>query len=97
MNINSDTSAVTEKQPKNVVVSKCPFWSHFSHLLSNCLLKNIRINNHFFTYFHTRRVPSSLFIRAALKIREEVMFDQSTDGAESLISIIFMQISVNAP
>lgn len=70
-----------------------PFNSHFPETVPPLYLSIITALYHILPHVlcpHFTVYPSSF------GDEEEVVFDQSRDGTESLISIIFMQIRVNA-
>ncbi len=99
MNINTDAYA-------DQIILKSTVMSIISIIFMHHLIahfpKNgsaaILINNHS-TLSHIPHMlcPHFTVYPSSFEDEAEVVFDQSGDGTESLISIIFMQIRVNAP
>lgn len=100
MNLNTNTYADQIRLKNTVILSVFSIMfthhliPHFPETVPSLYLSIITALYHILTHMlcpHFTVYPSSF------EDEGEVVFDQSNDGTESLISIIFMQIRVNAP
>lgn len=98
ININTDAYAYQIILKSTVMSIISIIFTH--HLISHFpkTVPPILINNHS-TLSHIPHMlgPHFTVYPSSFKDEAEVVYDQSGDGTESLISIIFMQIRVNAP